>query len=106
MKVDKLTESEKWVCTVRWLNFLYSSHYYMLCGEMTAEEFLEGPEPCTSDCPCLDKCPSVARDPDRPTVPIPMNFKVLEQFTPGLNVVGPAFPLRGIPHKDSTPQNG
>ena len=88
-KVAELSEKEKMECTVRWLNHLYRSYSLMLWGEMTAEEFLESPSPCYPDCPYSKKCPSTARDPYRPTVPIPINFKVLEQFTPGLSVEGP-----------------
>lgn len=100
-KAEELTESEKWECTVRWLNALYSGYRYMLYGEMNQEEFLEETNPCYLECSCYKKCPSVDHDPYRPTVPISMNFKVLERFTPGLNVVGSVLQPRGIQCKDS-----
>lgn len=101
MKADGLTDREKMECTVRWLNFLYSSYYRMLVGDLIAEEFLKITSPCGANCPYWDKCPCVALEPDRPTVPIPMNFKVLEQFTPGLSVAGPVFSLTGTQYKDN-----
>lgn len=101
-KVEELTESEKWECTVRWLNRLYSGYRYMLYGEMTPEEFLEDTSACYPECPYSKKCPSVDQDPYRPTVPVPTNFKVLEQFTPGLNVVSSVVQPRSILHESKT----
>lgn len=104
-KVIELTESEKWECTVRWLNALYSGYRYMLYGEMSQEEFLEETNPCYPACPYREKCPSVDQDPYRPTVPIPRNFKVLEKFTPGLNVVSSVVHSRVTLQKDDVLQN-
>lgn len=104
-KVSELTESEKWECTVRWLNALYSGYWYMLYGEMSQEEFLEETNPCYPECSCYEKCPSVDHDPYRPTVPIPKNFMVLEQFTPGLNVVSSVVQSRDTSHKNTVLRN-
>lgn len=105
-KAADLTEQEKLECTVRWLNFLYSSYYQMLTGDLKVEDFLGDARPCYPDCPYSEKCPCTAHDPYRPTMPVPMNFKVLEKFTPGLSVEGPVFPLKDIPDKDSVLLNG
>lgn len=100
-KVFELTEQEKWICTVRWLNELYSGYYYLQTGEMNLEEFLDEINPCTNECPCYKKCPSTSHDPYRPTVPIPKNFRVLERFTGKYSVVSPMFPLKDNRHKDN-----
>jgi len=75
-KVPELSEQEKWVCTVKWLNSLYSGHYALLNGEFTnLEEYIEyaeEAEPCSNECPYYEKCPSTAREPYRPFVPIPI----------------------------------
>ncbi|MEY8515331.1 hypothetical protein AALC25_00115 [Lachnospiraceae bacterium 29-84] len=104
-RMGGLTEQEKWECTVRWLNDLYTGYYNLLYGAVDAEGFLEWVGKSCDGCPHHKKCPSTTYDPYRPTVPIPVNFKVLEKFTPGLSVAGPVFPLWGIPHKDKVSQN-
>lgn len=95
---NELTEQEKWECTVRWLNVLYSAHFYLQAGYEVPLEVVDG---CLK-CPFYDKCPSnyhVTDDglPDlSKMIPIPMNFKVLEQFTGTGTVVGPAFGSKGV----------
>lgn len=96
-RVKELTTMEKMVCTARWLNFLYSGFYYMQIGELSAEVFLESEDPCSTECPFFKKCPSVASDPYRPTVPIPRNFNVLERFTGKYNVLNPLKSRRENP---------
>lgn len=98
-KVNELSEHEKWVCTVRWLNTLYSRYYFFALKELTAEEFIEGTDACRG-CPYYVKCPSVAKEPYRPFVPIPINFRVLERFTGAGSVAGPVFSLKDNQRKD------
>ncbi len=104
-KVEELTEQEKFECTVRWLNDLYDGYRNMLHGWIDGTVFLEKVGTSCNECPHNKKCPSTARDPYRPTIPIPHNFQVLSQFTPGLNVVGPVLQRWDIPHKDNVFQN-
>lgn len=99
-KVSELSDPEKWDCTARWLNELYSAYWYILTGEMDGSDFIEEVNPCRypEECPYYQKCPSTTNIPYRPTVPIPVNFRVMEQFTQECNVVSPMFPLKDIRH--------
>ena len=102
-KKQSLTDSEKMECVVRWLNALYTAYWYLLRGEMGLDELGEM-NPCgESKCPYIEKCPCTAKEPYRPTVPIAMNFKVMEQFTGKSSVLSSVFRPRDIPRKDIVP---
>lgn len=100
-RVDELTEQEKWECTARWLGYLYNGYFWMWSGELTLDEFLQSPAPCSKECRSYEKCPAVAQDPYRPFHPIYSNFQVMEKIIPGLIVVNLVFPREGIQDKDN-----
>lgn len=105
-KVAELTEQEKWECTVRWLNVLYRGHHYLSDGQMNVEEFLEDVNTiCSPGCPYYEKCPSTAHDPYRPTMPVPMNFKVLERFTGKSSVSGVILPPKDSRYMYNVPRS-
>lgn len=70
---ERLTEQEKWSCTVQWLNALYTAFFKKTEVEIPCEK-----------CPVFTKkCES--------RVPPPANFEVLEKVTGKGTVISPCF---------------